>query len=382
MSQSADYGGGGRTGYPGGGPVTAFFTMLPVFVHYAGMVAWPATLSVVYAPEVKTAIDREVMAAALLLVGFAGVAFVACRRQRELFFWVTAIPIGLLPVAQLVPLVTFMNDRYLYFPMLGVAACSGFLAQKMFAARSRWRTPVTVTCICLLSGYAVVAATRTAVWRTSESLWLDAAVKQPQSAVAWHMLGYVYEKSGRTAESIASEERARTLCRGNECGLVLRKLSGLYLRENRLDRAAGSIDELVQRFPQVAEGHALRGHLFYRRGDLSAAEKSLLQAERLDPRLMTALLPLGNIYLATGRPALAIEKFRQVLALDTLTAELAYSMACAEAMQGNRRSALNYLDQSLRLGYNRPETIRANPELASLRNDREFRQLLEKYSVR
>ncbi len=380
LSQSAEYGGGGRTGYPGGDPFTTFLTMLPVFTGYVQMVFWPAKLSAVYAPEIKTFMDWEVVRAGFLLSALPAGAILAFRQNRHLFFWIMAIPTALLPVAQIVPLVTLMNDRYLYFPMLGVAACFGFLVNKIQSSATRsWRTPAIALLLILLAVYAIAAVNRSHVWQNSTALWQDATVKQPASAVAWLMLGEIYEKGGRYADAIASQERASRVCRGVECRLALRKLSELYLRADSLDKAGQTIETLLRLFPQAAESHALLGHLHYQNNDLKSAETSYLNARKLDPRMITALNALGNVYLATARPALAMQEFRQVLTYTALTAELAYSMACAEALQGNRQSALNYLDQALRLGYTRPDSIWQTPELDLLKNDREFLSLMQRY---
>lgn len=379
LTQSAEYGGGGRTGFHGGSMRATIFTMLPVFVTYLRMVIFPAGLSVVYSPPVKTGIDPEVAAAAICLAILVAAGVLIYRRNRTLFFWYASIPIGLLPVSQIVPLVTLMNDRYLYFPMLGVAACLGYFVEGVMPKNVFSRRLAVALCCLVISGYALAANRRALVWQNSLVLWQDAVARQPRSAVAWFTLGETQEKGGRFAESIASEERAKELCQGVECRLILRKLSELYLRENQLEMAGGNISELLRRFPAAADGYALSGHLNYQSGRLAEAESAYLQALSLDPRMTAALTALGNVYLASGRPALALEKLDASRRLAGPTAELAYSMACAAALLGNRWLSLDYLDEALRLGYNSPDLIRTNQELALLRGDREFILLLERY---
>lgn len=379
LTQSAAYGGGGRTGFHGGSVLATIFTMLPVFVTYLRLVLYPAGLSVVYAPPVKTGIDAEVMVAAAVLALLVTAGVLLYRRHRPVFFWYAVIALGFLPVSQIVPLVTLMNDRYLYFPMLGVAACFGYLCESILPPASRHRWFAALLCCLVIAGYALVAHRRAAVWQNSMTLWQDAVAKQPHSAVAWFTLGELYEKEGRYQEAIASEERAQTSCRGVECRLVLRKLAELYLHENSIDKARLKVAALQQLFPDAAEGHALAGHLSYQSGKLAEAESSYLQALRLEPRLTAAAIALGNVYLATGRPALALEKFTAARLFARPDAELAYSMSCAAALLGNRRLALDYLDEALRLGYNKPDLLRTNRELALLWGDREFIGLLEQY---
>jgi tetratricopeptide (TPR) repeat protein len=380
LSQSTEYDGGGRTGFHGGSPWTTLLTMLPVYVSYVRMILWPTGLSVVYAPQIRTALDPTVLGSFLVLLLLAAGAFRLYRRNRGLFFWVAAIPIGLLPVSQLVPLVTLMNDRYLYFPMLGVAACCGYLLDSSLSKASIERRPVIIAaCVLLLAACGVASLQRARVWQNSDRLWADATAKQPASGVAWLIYGEVLEHDGRLNEAIRSEERARTVCRGVECRLALRKLSELYLRANMADDAARNIEELLRRYPGVGDGYALQGHLNYQIGALDKAEASYLQALKLSPGMTSALDALGNIYLATRRPELAMHQYEAALRTKPQTAERAYNMACAAALLGNRPRALEYLDEALRLGYNKPDLILQNPELDAIKGDEAFARLMQRH---
>lgn len=380
MSQSAEYDGGGRTGYHGGSPWATLLTMLPVYLTYLRMIVWPAGLSVVYAPPVRTAIDPEVVAAALVLLLLAAGAFRLYRKDRRIFFWVAAIPIGLLPVSQIIPLVTMMNDRYLYFPMLGVAACGGYLLDRLLSGSPAGRGRMIATVAALLVALCGIASLQRArVWQNSFRLWEDATAKQPASAVAWYMLGEVRGKGGDLPAAISAEERARSLCRGVECRLVLRKLGELYLQANMADKAGERVGELLRLFPDAAEGHALSGHLGYQSGDMAAAERAYLKALQLDPGLVLAKKALGNVYLATGRPRLAMEQYTGVLRQQKQSADLAYVMSCAASLMGNRTLALEYLDEALRLGYNNPDSILRNPELEAIRGEEGFARLMQRH---
>lgn len=378
LSQSTEYDGGGRTGFHGGSPWATLLTMLPVYVTYLRMIFWPSGLSVVYAPPVRTTPDMVVFGSVMILLLLAAAAVYLYRRNRGLFFWLAAIPVGLLPVSQIIPLVTLMNDRYLYFPLLGVAACFGYLVDRALAVSGR-RPLVMGVCALLMTLCGVTSLQRARVWQNSVTLWRDATVKQPASGVAWYMYGEVLEKGGGYTDAIAAEERARSTCKGVECRLVLRKLGELYLRTNMLDKADSRIGELLGLFPEAADGYTLSGHLSYYRGDLVQAERAYLKALQLDPGMVSARSALGNVYLATGRAEMALKQYDASVRIMKPTAELVYSMSCAAAMLGNRRLALEYLDEALRLGYNRPDLIRQNPELNAIRGEEEFSRLMQRY---
>lgn len=380
LSQSTEYGGGGRTAFHGGSLWATLLTMLPVYGAYLRMIFWPAGLSVVYAPQIRTGIDPAVAASFLVLLLLAAGVLRLYRYDRRLFFWAAAIPVGLLPVSQIVPLVTLMNDRYLYFPMLGVAGCCGYLLDRVLAQAPEGRKRGIIgVCVLLVAVIGVASLQRAKVWQNSHLLMADATAKQPASGVAWLVYGELFEHDGRLAEAIRCEERARATCRGVECRLALGKLSELYLRENRIDDARLSIEELLRRYPDVGDGYALQGHLYYQLGALDKAQASYQQALTYTPGLVTALDALGNVYLATGRPELAMQQYEEVRRVKPQTAERAYSMACAAALMGNRARALEYLDEALRLGYNSPDLIMQNPELNAIKGEEAFGRLLQRY---
>lgn len=237
-------------------------------------------------------------------------------------------------------------------------------------------TTVASTLVVLLG---IASLQRARVWQNSFRLWEDGTAKQPASAVAWYMLGEVRGKAGDLQAAITAEERARALCRGVECRLVLRKLGELYLQADMPDRAGERVGELLLLFPDAAEGHALSGHLGYRSGDMAAAERAYLRALEMDPGLVLARKALGNVYLATGRPQQAMEQFTAVLSQQKQSADLAYAMACASSLMGNRIRALEYLDVALSLGYNNPDSILRNPELEAVRREEGFVRLMQRH---
>lgn len=380
LSQSAEYGGGGRADFHGGGIWSTLLTMLPVFITYLRMVLVPTGLSIVYAPQIKTAVDAEVLFSILILCSLSVVGCWLYNRKRAIFFWYAAIPLAILPVSQVIPLVTLMNDRYLYFPLLGVAACSGFLMQYLSERIDiRWGKTVTFGFFLLAAIYGFASFQRTIIWRSPLALWQDAAVKQPGSAVAWLVLGEEQARRGDSGPAEKSFDLALEICRGVECHHALEKLATLYLQGGRFDKAGKSADELIRLFPGSANGYIMKGYLKYQNRELIEAEKLFLEGVKLDPNQPSALIALGNIYLATGRPAVAREKLKAALALGSPAAELYYGLACAEAMLMNRVEALNYLDQSLRLGYNKPALIMNSPELVNLRAEPGFVMLMQSY---
>lgn len=238
-SQSPEYDGGRVHTYYGGSILNTAFTMLPVLVRYLGMLFWPANLSAWYDPAIRSGADSAVTLSGLLLLALIGAGVILWRRKRDLFFWYALFFIGLVPVSQLVPLTTLMNDRYLYFPMLGAApfVCAMLLpkataADLLFPGRQLVLAIVftAVIVLCAFTSYQ-----RSAVWKDSVTLWSDTAMKAPNVHLVHHGLGCALLQAGRLDEAITELTTALQLNAGNV--ETFNQLGIAYGKKGEFDRA-------------------------------------------------------------------------------------------------------------------------------------------------
>lgn len=251
-SQAADAG-GGIVNYPDESAFEIFITMLTVFARYAGMLFWPAKLSAYYYIPVKTGIDLAVaLSGAGIIALFAGL-FHLFRKDRPLFFWAALIPVGIVPVSQIIPLATLMNDRYLYFPLLGfsvlfmsyVMACADWLcAQKKMAG--------TLLMVCFtLVPLSLLSWQRSYVWFDSITLWSDAVDKSP-NFVTYAGLGNALYQVDRIDEAVRMYEKSLRL--EPTCEEALRSLGAIYLNRGEYGKALHYIKLFTEYFPENAFG--------------------------------------------------------------------------------------------------------------------------------
>jgi len=106
----------------------------------------------------------------------------------------------------------------------------------------------------------------------------------------------------------------------------------------------------------------------------AAAYEAALKAQPKDGR---AWYRLGASYANLKRYDRAIAAYRQGLAIGSNPIVM-YNMACAYALSGKADSALAWLDRSVEGGYNQPDAMESDDDLASLRSDARYGALLEK----
>jgi len=203
MSQDTNAGGGMRD-YPGGTPLSALWTMIPVFLSYLKDLVYPLDLSPYYMTTIRRTADRTVLSSAAILLGLAGVGIMAVRRQSHMLFFICVYILALLPVLQIVPLLTLKNDRYLYFPMIGAAGVTAILISKLMQGTKRRRSAVVSVAIMAYTALGCTTYYQAQQWKDSVTLWHFAIRQDPENMLAWLMLAKTYTNQGNGRDAIAS----------------------------------------------------------------------------------------------------------------------------------------------------------------------------------
>lgn len=367
--------GGGITGYHGGSPLATFLTMLTVLVRYAGMLLWPSNLSLIYTPAIRTGVDGAVLGAGLLVL-FACLGL-GClwRKNRRLFFWAALVPIGLLPVSQIVPLVTLMNDRYLYFPLLGFAALFAWAACYCLDRLPLAAKPAGTLGLCLvLLPLPVLTWQRAEVWRDSFALVSDTARKYPTADV-WVVFGDLMYSAGRYAESAEMNENALLLAPGYRN--ALNNLGETYLILGRYDQSVKHLETLVSENPEYAKGYRLLGIACLLTGNVQEGSRALNLALQLEPDNGARINKYGHIYEKLGNLEVALVCYQQAVISGVATAGYSYDLARLQAMSGRPGEAVRNLRNARRLGLPDAGRMLQDPAFDSLRPLPEFRDLIK-----
>ncbi|MBI5509055.1 MAG: tetratricopeptide repeat protein [Deltaproteobacteria bacterium] len=377
--------GGGRVPYHGGGPLATALTMLTVLPRYLGLLAWPSAQSVLYLVPIHTSLDAAVAVSLLLWLALAAAGVLLWRRARALFFWYAVFFIGLLPVSQIVPLITLMNDRYLYFPMLGAAALAG-AAVAAAALQIRGQTTplrrsagfgLAVAAGTLFAAMASTSRARVAVWENDLTLWTDTVQKMPLSAAAWYQLGHSYQDVGRDEEALEAYRRAVTYdptakdARAN--------LAGYLIKRRELPEALALLEDGVRLNPDYFELQYNLGLAYSTAHDFAAAELPLKRAVALRPTAGQAHALLGDVYLRTRRLELARDSYRQAALSGADSAVVEINRAAVAGLAGEPAAGLAFLETALGMGFRNAAALANNVDLAPLRAHPGFAPLVARY---
>ncbi len=371
--------GGGRTAYHGGSLFATFLTMLTVLTRYLRLLVWPTGLSAIYDPPVRTGFDGAVLFGGTLLALLAAGGIVLYYRNRRLLFWYGLFFIGLLPVSQIIPIVTLMNDRYLYFPMLGASVCFGSLAHWAETSTGTRRTMALVLAGVILTILPLLSFSRAGVWKNDLTLWSDAAQKTPSHYVALYGWAQALQNSGDLDGAL--REYLRILQQNPRHLDTLTHLGMLYRSKNLPLMGRPYLLDVIRYYPKLASGYLELGTNYYLTNDLADAEQAFLKALALQPRSREASINLGLISLRTRRLAEARGYFQKAVALGGTNAELEYNLACVESLSGHHPESLQHLEAAFRLGFRNKASVINDRDLDAVRSTAAFHALVNSVFV-
>jgi hypothetical protein len=190
---------------PGGTPLNALWTMMPVFVSYLKDLFYPFDLSPYYMVKIRKAVDLTAILSSGFVFCLTLFGILSMKGWPRLFFFISLFVLSLLPIMQIIPLLsTLKNDRYLYFPMIGFAGVAGMLLTELMQVSVRIRnlTVVVTVTACLVLGYTTYY--QTLIWKDNITLWRHALKKDQDNMLAWLMLAKGYTKMGNSREAVTA----------------------------------------------------------------------------------------------------------------------------------------------------------------------------------
>lgn len=265
-------------------PLSNLYTMAAVAAGYARDAASPRQLSPDYNPELITGFRRAALPLLVCLCLIAAAGGLLYMRNLS-GLGLALFLLTLLPALNLVPLYNLKADRYLYFPLAGLALTVASLTVVMTAKKTYW---ALVACAALL--FTAVTLRRAPVFHDDLAFFSEAVKRAPTSVRAKANLSAALLRSGDRAGGARLAAQASALDPGN---LTLRlRLAFALAAGGRSREALPEVKAVLAAAPDKPGALYLAGLLTLKR-DRAAGRALLERALLADPALEEARLTLA-----------------------------------------------------------------------------------------
>jgi tetratricopeptide (TPR) repeat protein len=327
--------------YLGGGFYTALLTSIRIIAVYIRLMFVPVGLSATYeiVPSVSLLDPRVLFSLAVIVAVVIG-AVRAVGRAPLASFAVFSFFLLLLPVANLVPIVNVIAERYLYMPIMMFCL---FLATVLM----RWR-PACRFAVAIVVFYSVVTVVRNADWKSNETIWLCTSRDYPHNAEIHHNLGDVYSRRGDFAKAI--EEYDRALAINPRYLAVLVNLADVYDNLGEWDKALRQYEKALTVDPNVPKLHNNLGNMYNKMGKHDEALAEYGKAVALNPYYPDAYSNMGVAYMKKGEMKEAEAAIKKAIEVAPHYAAAKSNLAYLYEMQGEIDAAARVYGVMLRDG--------------------------------
>jgi tetratricopeptide (TPR) repeat protein len=314
--------------------------------QHARLFFWPRYLSIFRSFDLATSLHSPWPAVALLILV---AALFLRRRQPMLGFLIIWWGVTLLPCLDVRQVNLPVADRFSFLPTVGpclALACFALDWLPRRLARPKAAPVLAVALGVLMTLWMVQDLRSVPRWHDNVSLWDQAYLASPKSALAHMLRGVVLQQ--RDGKMPAAAEEYRLAIKLNleserplagvttDCYVLLGQVANL---QGHTQEAIDDYNQALQVVPGNSLAYKSLGIIYFPRGDYAQAKEYFEKAVLLDPQEEESRFYLGTCYLKLGEPRRAAAQFRAARQVDSTYYEAYEAEARALEAAGDKAEA-------------------------------------------
>jgi predicted O-linked N-acetylglucosamine transferase (SPINDLY family) len=181
----------------------------------------------------------------------------------------------------------------------------------------------------------------------AEQIGQEIVAAVPESAEAWHFLGFLAFHTGRL--ELAEDRLQRALGLNPGSAEAHNTLGGCFLQRGEAKRAAACFERAVELCPNFAAAHSNLGRALYAQQEVAPAIASFRRAIALNPAAPDWHNDLGNALADMAKAEEAAAAFRRAIELRPEFAEAHNNLGNVLWTQGKHAEALKSLRRAIAL---------------------------------
>jgi cytochrome c-type biogenesis protein CcmH/NrfG len=307
---------------------------------------WPVHLSMFRSFNLATSLRSPWPEVSLLLLL---TALFLRKREPMVGFLIMWWGVTLLPCLDIRQVSSAVADRFSLLPTVGPCLALAYIALDWLPRHVAWpqTTPALVSAVVVLMALWIVQDVRSVRhWHDNVSLWDQAYLAAPDSAVA-HMLrgALLQERDGKLDAAADEYKLALKLNQASErplpgvaaeCYVLLGRVANL---QGRMQEGVDDYNQALRAVPGYSLAYKALGIVYFPRGDYAQAKVYFQKAVELDPQEEESRFYLGTCYLKLGEPRKAAAQFRAAREIDTTYIQAYEAEARALEAAGDKAEA-------------------------------------------
>lgn len=312
----------GRTGqcdWLGGSAMRTWMTMVPAFSEYLRLLILPHPLLADYDefPTVAGWGDPSLMCGALALGGVLVAGVLIAWRAPESRAGLAWALLALVPVSNLIPMMQYLAERFLYLPLVGIALAAGTIFARV---RGRAWIVAFVGVAALFVWYGWLDIQRRGVWRDEVALFSATVGDAPYVLRPRRNLATALLRAGRNADSLQLTRDTWKMSRARRGETPAKRMedavnyAATLLVNGREEQGKALLDDLLREHPEAGWPHMHLGIYHARHGNGAEALAHFEQAVAKLPGEPVVLNDMGMALRDAGRLPEAEQAFREAVA--------------------------------------------------------------------
>ncbi|MCE9547952.1 MAG: tetratricopeptide repeat protein [Planctomycetia bacterium] len=333
-------------------PWSYLLTQAGGIVHYLRLTFWPHPLCLDYGtgwPLAKSVTD--VLPQSILVGGLLLLTAWAWRRRPALGFVGLSFFLILAPTSSFVPIADVVFEHRMYLSLAAVIVL-GVVSVVTILERlpGQWRRLEWVAgaaALALVILFAAMTMRRNEDYRSSATIWRDAAGKMPRNPRAYLNWGATLADQGHMDEAVSHYQEALQI--NPHYAEAHNNWAAALQRQGRLEEAIIHYQQAFQMNPNFAEAHYNWGNALVGLGSLEEALEHFQAAVRLDPNLAMAHNNWGATLAGLGRVDEAMAHYQAALRIEPKFAEAHNNWGKALKTSGRVAEAVPHFEQALQI---------------------------------
>ncbi|MBW1726416.1 MAG: tetratricopeptide repeat protein [Deltaproteobacteria bacterium] len=337
--------------------VSRLLTESRVIIFYISLLIYPMPfrLCVVHEPTISLGLfdpPTTVLSIVVIIIIIA-VAFAISRKHPLISYCILFFFINHIIESSIFPLELVFEHRNYLPSMLFFIPISILIlkAIQLFLNKPLMKAIISGFVVLFIISYGHGTFIRNAIWKTDESLWLDAAEKYPLLPRPYHNLGYYYERVGQYEKAIKYYKYALTLPQtsyGNKDYFTYSNLALLYEKMGQRAEAEKQLRKSIAMAPGLfLPAYNNLGVILLHEKRYKEALKIFAKALEYAPDNWKLHHNLGILLLRTGQPKEAIIEFRRASELNGNSYISLEYLGISFKKTGNFGKAFYYLQKAI-----------------------------------